>query len=117
MRRYRTDVVEWWQKLDTRKYGAQLGGEAAAAKITGHLRLETVTLYTRKVDPRLLLDFQLKMEPAGLVEFVERFWAFETGDETTVPLPLVYADLVMTGDARCLEAADLIYQRIVDGPV
>lgn len=117
MQRYRTDRPDWWQNLDPRKYDVQLGGEAAAARITGHLRPETVTLYTKKVDPRLLLDFQLKMEPAGPVEFVERFWAFETGDETTVPLPLIYADLVMTGDARCLEAADLIYKRIVNGPV
>lgn len=117
IQRYRTDAAEWWKKLDARKYDIQLGGEAAAAKITGHLRPETVTLYTRKVDPRLLLDFQLKIEPAGPVEFVERFWALETGNEATVPLPLVYADLVMSGDARCLEAADLIYKRIVDGPV
>jgi hypothetical protein len=117
LQRYRTEVAKWWKKLDARKYGAQLGGEAAAAKLTGHLRPETLTLYTKKADPRLLMEFHLKADPAGPVELVERFWAFEELDEKTVPLPLIYADLVMTGDARCLEAADLIHKRIVDGPV
>ena len=31
------------------------------------------------------------------------------------PYPLIYADLLNIGDARCLEAADLIYDRIIDG--
>jgi len=117
MQRYRTDLTGWWKKLNTRKYDVQLGGEAAAERITGRLRAETVTLYANKADPRLLLDFKLKRDTAGPVELVQRFWAFENGDEPTVPLPLVYADLVMTGDARCLEAANLIHQQVVDGSV
>lgn len=117
MQRYRTDLTGWWKKLNTRKYGALLGGEAAAERITGRLRAETVTLYAEKADPRLLLDFKLKQDTTGPVELVQRFWAFENGNEPTVPLPLVYADLVMTGDARCLEAANLIHEQVVDGSV
>jgi hypothetical protein len=117
MQRYRTDLTGWWKKLNTRKYGVLLGGEAAAERITGRLRAETVTLYTKNADPRLLLDFKLKRDTTGPVELVQRFWAFENGDEPTVPLPLVYADLVMTGDARCLEAANLIHQQVVDESV
>lgn len=115
MQHYRTDVPGWWENLDTRKYGVQLGGEAAAEQMTGNLRPQTITLYTTAADPRLLLDFKLQRDAAGPVELVERFWAFENEDDPTVPLPLVYADLVMTGDARCLEAADQIYKRMVDG--
>jgi hypothetical protein len=100
MQLYRTDLTGWWQKLNTRKYGALLDGEAAAERITGRLRAETVTLYATKADPRLLLDFKLTRYTTGPVELVRRFWAFENGDDPTVPLPLVYADLVMTGDAR-----------------
>lgn len=31
------------------------------------------------------------------------------------PLSLIYADLLLIGDARCIETADLIYERILDG--
>lgn len=117
MQRYRTDAREWWQDLDTNKYGVRLGGEVAEARVTGHLRPEIITLYTKKTDPRLLLDHRLQRDPAGKVEIIERFWTFEGDDEAVVPLPLVYADLLITGDARCLEAADQIYRQIVDEPV
>lgn len=113
--RYRTDLTGWWADLDPQEYGVLLGGEAAAERITGHLRPETVTLYAAKPPPRLLLDYKLRADPAGPVEVVKRFWAFDTDNAAVVPLPLIYADLVMTGDARCLETADLIYARIVDG--
>jgi hypothetical protein len=98
-----------------RAYGVLLGGEAAAAKVTRHLRPETITLYSEKAAPRLLLDFQLRPDPDGPVEIVKRFWAFEANDGTVVPLPLIYADLLKIGDARGLEAADLIYEQIVNG--
>ena len=114
--RYRTGLKGPWAKLDLRRYGILLGGEIAAEKITGHLRAETVTLYGKKADPRLLIDYKLRADPDGPVELVKRFWAFGTDDEV-VPLPLIYADLLMIGDARCLEAADLIYERILDGLV
>jgi hypothetical protein len=113
--RYRTDRTDWWPDLNTRKYEVLLGGESAAEKVTGHLRPETVTLYAPKVPPRLLLDYKLRADPAGPVEVVKRFWAFDTEGGAVVPLPLIYADLVMTGDARCLETADLIYERILHG--
>jgi hypothetical protein len=63
----------------------------------------------------LILDYKLRPAADGRVEFVKRFWAFDADDEAVVPLPLIYADLLMIGDGRCLETADLIYERIVDG--
>ncbi|HUF73200.1 MAG TPA: type IV toxin-antitoxin system AbiEi family antitoxin [Gammaproteobacteria bacterium] len=115
LQRYRTDLAGWWKNLNVRKYGVQFGGEAAEAQVTRRLRPETITLYTKKIDPRLLVDFALKKDAAGPAELVERFWTFEDAENATVPLPLIYADLLVTGDARCLEAADLIYERIVNG--
>ncbi len=115
--RYRTDRTGWWEELAPHRYDVQLGGEVAAARITGYLRPGTVTLYGKKAEPPLLLDYQLRPDPAGPVEFVKRFWAFETNDEAVVPLPLIYADLLMIGDARCLETADLIHEKLLDGLV
>ena len=115
--RYRTDRTGWWEELAPHQYDVQLGGEVAAARITRHLRPETVTLYGKKAESPLLLDYTLRPDPAGSVEFVKRFWAFDNNDEALVPLPLIYADLLTIGDARCLETADLIYERILDGLV
>jgi len=113
--RYRTDQENWWEKVTPRDYGILLGGEPAAAKLTRHLRPETITFYGEKAEPRLLLDYKLRPDPEGPVELVERFWAFDEDDGALAPLPLVYADLLLTGDARCIETADLIYERILDG--
>jgi hypothetical protein len=113
--RYRAENVRWWKKLKPRKHGVLLGGEPAAARVTQYLRPGTVTLYAARPEPRLLLDYKLRKDADGEVEILERFWAFESEDVDIVPLPLVYADLLATADARCLEAADLIYKEIVDG--
>ena len=113
--RYRTEHERWWEQLELRDYGLLLGGEPAAATLTRHLRPEIITLYAEKADPRLLLDFKLRPDPDGPIEIVKRFWAFDGDDSAVAPLPLIYADLLLTGDARCIEAADLIYERIVDG--
>ena len=113
--RYGADPGPRWEDLALRDYGLQVGGELAAAKLTRHLRPETITLYGEQVPPRLLLDFKLCPDRDGTVELVKRFWAFEVDDEEFVPLPLIYADLLITGDARCLETADLVYERIIDG--
>ena len=112
---YRTEQERWWEKLVPRDYGLLLGGEPAAAKLTRHLRPETITLYGEKAEPRLLLDFKLRPDPDGPVEIVRRFWAFDGNDGAVAPLPLIYADLLLIGDARCIETADLIYERILDG--
>jgi hypothetical protein len=113
--RYRTDLPRWWMDLAPQDYAALLGGEVAAEKLTQHLRPEIITLYAAKPEPRLLLDYRLRADNDGPVELVKRFWEFDTTGEALVPLPLIYADLLVTGDARCIETADLIYERILNG--
>jgi hypothetical protein len=113
--RYRTDLQQWWTALEPQDYELVLGGEPAAQRLTQHLRPGTVTLYGAKAEPRLLLDFKLRPDPAGPVEILKRFWKFETDDTALAPLPLVYADLLTIGDARCLETAHLLYEQTVAG--
>jgi hypothetical protein len=111
--RFHTDLADWHKTLDPGKYGYLLGGEPAAAKLTRHLRPGTVTLYGQKVEPRLLLDQRLRPDPQGELEILTRFWKFDNDDPLVTPLPLVYADLLATGDARCLDTAKLLYGDIV----
>ena len=104
-RRDGIDAKDWQTKFDLRKYDAEWGGEIAAARITKMLRPEITTIYAPKRDARLLHDARLKTDPTGNVELIEQFWAFDHTPDDLAPAILVYADLLATGDARCIEVA------------
>lgn len=112
---FRADQPQWWKTAQPQKYGLVFGGEVAAERRTRILQPETVTLYGELADPRLLTDHKLRKDPEGPIEILRRFWNFPTDNAELTPDPLIYADLLNIGDARCLEAADLVYAKIVDG--
>ena len=113
LKRYHADTPDWWKKLDPARHNVLLGGEPAAALLTEYLKPGTVTVYPKVAYFTLLLDFRLREEADGEVEIRQRFWPFEYewGHPNLVPPVLIYADLLATGDARCIETA----QRIYDG--
>lgn len=109
---YRAETLAGWETIDPTQYGAVLGGEPAAARMTRYLRPGAVTLYAAKVEPRLLVDQRLRADPAGDVTVYRRFWNFDAPDRALAPAPLVYADLMATGDGRCIETAKMIYEQL-----
>jgi hypothetical protein len=113
--RFRAETLDWWNRIDPTEYGAVLGGEPAGGRITGYLRPGTATFYTEKIDPRVLVDLRLRPDEGGNVEIFRRFWTFAAKDAALAPGPLVYADLMATGDARCIETAKLIFEQIARG--
>lgn len=80
--------------------------------MTGHLKPGTVTFYTERLDPRMAFDLRLKTDPNGNVEVIEKFWVFEGENPTLAPAPVVYADLMQTGEDRCIETAQIIYNNL-----
>jgi hypothetical protein len=112
--RYRAETLEWATGDNALRYGLALGGEPAAAQLTQHLRPGTATFYGNRIEPRLLLEQRLRPDATGNVEILRRFWDFTDGESGLVPTLLVYADLLAIGDARCLEAATLLYESILD---
>jgi hypothetical protein len=107
--RYRAENLAWWNTIEPTKYGAVLGGEPAGGRITHYLRPGAATFYTEKIDPRLLVDLRLRKDDNGNVEIYRRFWTFDGDEAGLAPTPLVYADLMATGDGRCIETAKMIY--------
>lgn len=113
--RYYVPGFEGWKNWPLAEHGALWGGEPAAALLTEYLRPGELTLYAEKM-PGLLAARQKFMKEAGprhaaVVEVRKRFWNFP-GDPVhinTVPPLLVYADLLATGDTRCLETAKMIH--------
>lgn len=106
-----------WHTWDLQPDNARWGGESAAALLTKHLRPGVLTLYAEKVPARLIVEHRLTTahpkDQHNLVEVRKPFW----GERLLVgrwpdlvPEALVYADLLATGDARCVEAAKMIYE-------
>jgi hypothetical protein len=117
--RYYVPKLTGWEGWPLAGQGAdwvQWGGEPAGALMTQYLRPGELTLYADKL-PGLLAArqrFYRAPEP-GHVEVVEvrkRFWNFpEDQTQTCVPSVLVYADLMATGEARCMETGKMIYEQ------
>lgn len=114
--RYRARDLDWWATFDPTNYGAEFGGEVAGGRMTKYLRPGTATLYVEDVDPRLLIDLKLQLDPKdGNVEVLRRFWMKPGPRPGIVPLPLVYADLMATGNARCTETAKILHEQYFKG--
>jgi hypothetical protein len=115
--RYAARKVDWWKEVDPRKFGMVLGAEPAAAKITRHLKPTVITFYGDRAEPRLIVDHALRTDPKGDIEIAKRFWRVQTDEDKKglAPLPLIYADLLATGDPRCIETAGLIRDRYLAG--
>jgi hypothetical protein len=111
------DFAAWhdWQLNATQ---ARWGGEPAANLLVGYLKPGVLTIYANKLPPRLMVEHRLvfagRMDDAGRLELRKPFWgkALRLGERPhTVPPALVYADLLATGDGRCIETAQMVYDR------
>ena len=112
--RYRPPDPEWWRKVNPCEHRGVFGGEAAEALLTGTLaRPEIVTVYLPDAPGRFILTHRLINAADGTMEIRKKFWPFEyTWEHPALAPPLlIYADLLATGDARCLEAAQRIYDQ------
>jgi hypothetical protein len=101
--------------------GTLWGSEIAAELCTGYLKAERFTLYTTDNIVDIIKKLKLIPDPNGPVEILDAFWDTEGGyynlphpqlpGKKVVPVILIYADLVISGDARNLEAAKVLYEK------
>ena len=89
-----------------------IGGEAAAEHLTKYLQAEVITLYTTMPKLELMYTLRLIPEQGGRLQVFEKFWQDDVRiDGHFAPTLLVYADLVITDEPRCLETAAIIYDK------
>lgn len=117
LRKLVAPTIETWRTWDLLADQLRWGGEPAAALLTKYLRPGVLTLYAEKVPARLIVEQRLTTarpnDEHNIVEIRQRFWGEGLGDKNradVVPPVLVYADLLATGDARCIETAQMIYE-------
>lgn len=115
--KYLTENQEFIKTTDFKYFGALLGGETAAARITNFLRPLIHTVYIGDKIGEFVLRNRLKKNPNGNVEIVKKFWNFADDNEikNIVPAILIYTDLITTGDPRNIETANIIYERELAG--
>lgn len=114
---YVTERFDAWRDWRVNPEEVRWGGEPAAALLTDYLRPGVLTLYAERLPPRLIVEQRLRKEDhAGAQRYVEErrpFWGTLQVDQAradVVPMVLVYADLLATGDGRCLETAQMLYE-------
>jgi len=117
-RTFETRHFENWQEWGLPAHEAHWGGEPAANILTKYLKPGILTIYAEKLPTKLIVaQHLLAANPRtahGLVEFRKPFWgdAIRPGQkQNTVQPALVYADLLATGDHRCIETAQIIYEK------
>lgn len=88
--------------------GMYWGGEGAAYIVNGFLHPESHDIYSDKNSLALLKTGKFKPSENGEVKVYKKFWTDDSNSQI-VPNLLIYADLMGSGDSRCLEAAKKIY--------
>ena len=109
--RFDSPGTHWWHQLSLNVPDQLWGGEIAAAKLTGFLKPQVATIYTRLPATTLILDAGLRPNPDGDVELLQPFWrngASVANGDCTHPL-LVYADLLASDIDRNMDAAQRVY--------
>lgn len=125
---YTTPAFDTWGEWQLDPADGLWGGEPAAKLLTQYLRPGVLTIYAKRLPPLLMArhrmikaDTQANTPATTQVERVlewrKPFWGqLPAGPRPdTVPPVLVYADLLATGDGRCIETANVLYEQYIAG--
>ncbi len=108
-KRFSASSNEWWKGVHLDSPDQLWGGEVAAAKLTGSLKPQIVTLYTSAGINDLILDAGLRVDKDGDIELMHSFWKEPIAHKDCTHPILVYADLLASNIDRNREAAQRIY--------
>ena len=110
--RYTATENDWWKKTIIQDFKALWGGETAAAILTGYLKPEIITIYTKQPIERLAQKNRFKKDNNGNIEVIDAFWNFDIYPKQNglVHPLLIYTDLMATADTRNIKTATMIYE-------
>jgi hypothetical protein len=118
---YTTPLFDDWAKWSLASSDGLWGGESAAQLLTQYLRPGILTIYTHRLPPLFMAKQRMSKAPVvaaeRVVEWRAPFWGavgtLRSADlrPDVVPPVLVYADLLATGESRCIETANLLYEQ------
>ncbi|MGC4038561.1 MAG: type IV toxin-antitoxin system AbiEi family antitoxin [Chitinophagaceae bacterium] len=105
------DVLNWkWENVKLNTALTCWGAEVAGAILTNYLKPEKQLLYTEEGRMDFIKNYRIIPAKDGELDMYRRFWNPEIQERKEIaPYLLVYADLMNTGDRRCMGAAKKIY--------
>ncbi|MNE45422.1 hypothetical protein D3C80_1397060 [compost metagenome] len=90
--------------------GAVWGGEPAANLLTSYLNPEILIIYTQEQKNKLMKSWKLIPYLKGNIQLYQKFWNEDKKYNLLIaPQLIIYADLLLTDDPRCIEVAEIIY--------
>ena len=105
-------LQENWQIQNVKDFGAVWGGEPAGDLLTNYLKPERFQLYIGENVIPLQAKLRLVPDKNGNVDVFRQFWRKENDPpELYAPPLLVYTDLLITEEPRCIETANKIYDK------
>ena len=88
------------------------GGECGAYLTDGYLIPERFEVYTEVPSAKLMMTRKVRFQEKGRIRLYQKFWKGNMC-EKVAPKILVYADLMGSGNSRCIEAA----QRLIENGI
>jgi len=85
--------------------GMYWGGETGANMVDAYLEPGAFDIYTDIPAANLLKTGFVRADDNGEIRIYRKFWKWET-ENRLVPLILIYADLMGSGNSRCMEMAE-----------
>ncbi|MBO9635537.1 MAG: hypothetical protein J7578_20705 [Chitinophagaceae bacterium] len=107
-----TEMQDNWQDINVIDNSMAWGGEAAGEIMTNYLQARALTIYTSELTSIQTETVGLIPDKKGNVLVYEKFWHEQVVEITAPPL-LVYADLLITDDPRCIDTARRIYDKYI----
>jgi len=89
------------------------GGEPAGGLETGHMNPEQWTIYTARAKNDLVKILKRAPQSDENLKVDNKFWmdTIIHPNNLVTPELITYTDLMITGDARCIETANIIYDK------
>jgi hypothetical protein len=105
--------LENWKRVPLENRKSMWGAEAGGHLLTGQLRPVEFTIYTAESRNDLVNNYRLIRDPGGNVKIFTKFWNYDDYRSNVAPPLLVYADLMNTGDKKCVEAAERVFDELL----
>lgn len=103
-----------WPNLKIKTDTTLWGGEPAGDLYTANLNPEILTIYTTESRVELMKNYRLVPDEKGKVKIYQKFWKTEGYNfDKAVPPILAYTDLINTGNQRCIDTAQKIYEKFL----
>ncbi len=101
-----------WQQLPLAAEHDVWGGESAGEILTKYLNAQVLTIYTDRAKTTWMKDWKLIPQKDAKLQVYQKFWNdINVALLQIAPYLLVYTDLVLTDDPRCIETAEIIYKQ------